>query len=101
MTSTQPNTAEGRTSRRRVLQGTVVSDKMDKTIGVRVERLTRHPKYRKYIRIHKKYLAHDENQEARIGDTVEISETRPLSKQKRWRLQRIVSRAALPEEVDS
>lgn len=101
MTSTQPTTAEGRTNRRRVLQGIVVSDKMTKTIGVRVERITRHPKYRKYVRRHKKYLAHDENGEARIGDTVEIRETRPLSKQKRWRLVRVVSRAALPEEVDS
>ncbi len=101
MTSTQSNEPEGRTNRRRALQGVVVSDRMAKTIGVRVERITRHPKYRKYIRRHKKYLVHDENGEARVGDTVEIRETRPLSKLKRWRLVRVVSRASLPEEVGS
>ena len=82
--------------RKRVI-GVVVSDKMDKTIVVKVERFVQHPRFKKYIKRSKKYYAHDERNEARVGDTVEIEETRPLSKLKRWRLVRIVKRSALAE----
>lgn len=75
---------------RKSLTGIVVSDSMDRTIVVRVERLAQHPKYKKYIRIRKKFYAHDENNVVRAGDKVEIIGTRPLSKTKRWRLVRII-----------
>ena len=88
---------QARTSRRRVLWGTVVSDRMDKTITVRVERRMKHAKYEKFIRKHKKYHAHDEQGDAHVGDTVEIVETRPLSKSKRFRLLRVVERAQIAE----
>ena len=81
--------------KRKVLQGIVVSDRMQKTITVDVERVFRHPKYGKYVRRHKKYHAHDENREARVGDVVEIAECRPLSRLKRWRLLRVLERSAL------
>ena len=77
---------------RRTLRGIVSSDKMDKTITVRVERKYRHRKYGKYVRSHEHYHAHDENNEARVGDTVEVFYTRPLSKTKHWRLARILER---------
>ncbi len=83
-------------SRKRVV-GVVVSDKMDKTVVVKVERFVQHPRFKKYIRRSKKYYAHDEKNECRVGDTVEIEETRPLSKLKRWRVVRIVKRSALAE----
>lgn len=70
----------------RKLEGTVVSDKMEKTVVVAVERLKLHPKYRKYFRVTKKYKAHDENKEYHTGDKVVIQETRPLSKEKRWKV---------------
>jgi small subunit ribosomal protein S17 len=73
--------------------GRVVSDKMDKTIVVSVERLSRHPLYKRVIRLTTKFKAHDERNEARIGDTVRIVESRPLSATKRWRLVEIVARA--------
>lgn len=82
----------GRNSRR-TLQGTVISDGMDKSITVRVERITRHPKYGKFVRRHKKYMAHDEENTAKVGDVVEIAATRPLSKSKRWRLSNVVRSA--------
>ena len=69
---------------KRVMQGVVVSDKMDKTIVVSVERKFKHPLYKKYIRRSKKYHAHDEDNSCRTGDLVTIRECRPLSKQKRW-----------------
>ncbi len=75
---------------RRVLVGIVTSDKMAKTVTVRVERAFRHPKYGKIVRQHKKYHAHDEAETAHVGDTVEIAATRPLSKLKRWRLSRVL-----------
>ena len=74
--------------------GRVVSDKMDKTIVVSVERLQRHPLYKRVIRLTTKFKAHDERNEARIGDTVRIVESRPLSATKRWRMVEIVARAA-------
>jgi small subunit ribosomal protein S17 len=71
---------------RRVLQGTVVSDKCDKTITVLVERRVRHPIYKKYVRKSKKYAAHDENNSRKVGDVVSIIECAPISKSKRWTL---------------
>lgn len=78
---------------RKIKIGTVVSDKMDKTVTVRVERQIVHPKYEKIVRVSKKYKAHDEENSAHIGDTVRIMETRPLSRTKRWRLVEIVEKA--------
>ncbi|HEY7585394.1 MAG: 30S ribosomal protein S17 [Deltaproteobacteria bacterium] len=72
--------------------GTVVSDRMDKTVVVRVERLVPHPVYKKYVKRRTTYKAHDEKNEYRIGDRVEIVETRPLSKEKRWRVSRLIER---------
>src|SRR6187551_1625168 len=72
--------------------GRVVSDKMDKTIVVSVERLSRHPLYKRVVRLTTKFKAHDERNEARIGDTVRIVESRPLSATKRWRMVEIVAR---------
>lgn len=80
---------------RKVRIGKVVSDKMDKTIVVAVERSMRHPLYGKTIRKTKKYKVHDEGNECRIGDKVKIMETRPLSKEKRWRLVEILEKAEL------
>lgn len=73
--------------------GVVVSDKMDKSITVVVERKLRHPMYGKYVKKSKKFLAHDEKNDCNIGDTVKIMETRPLSKKKRWRLVEVLERA--------
>ncbi|MCL5781148.1 MAG: 30S ribosomal protein S17 [Firmicutes bacterium] len=78
---------------RKVRQGRVVSDKMDKTIVVAVEDRVRHPLYNRTIRQTKKFKAHDEENSCRIGDTVRIMETRPLSKDKRWRVIEILERA--------
>jgi small subunit ribosomal protein S17 len=71
---------------KRILQGEVVSDKNDKTIVVKVERRIRHAVFKKTVRVSKKYHAHDEKNEAKVGEIVRIEETRPLSKQKRWAL---------------
>ena len=73
--------------------GVVVSDVQDKTIVVRVDRRTPHPLYKKIVKVRKKFTAHDEKNEAKKGDTVRIVETRPLSKNKCWRLVEIISRA--------
>ena len=78
----------------RTLTGRVVSSKMNKTIAVEVERLVKHPRYGKYIRRTTKLLAHDETNESREGDTVPISECRPLSRNKSWRLVSVVERAS-------
>jgi small subunit ribosomal protein S17 len=78
---------------RKVRQGVVVSDVQDKTIVVRVQRTTTHPLYKKTLRVSKKYHVHDEVNDAKVGDTVRIVETRPLSKLKRWRLAEVVDRA--------
>jgi len=78
----------------KVMTGVVVSDKMDKTVVVLVNRLIKHPVYKKYIRRRAKFMAHDEQNSARMGDTVEIIESRPLSRFKRWRLTRILERRA-------
>ena len=81
------------TKKQRSQVGRVVSNKMDKTVTVRLERLVKHPLYGKYIRRSSKVHAHDENNECNEGDTVRISQTRPLSKNKSWRVDEIVERA--------
>jgi len=78
---------------RKMRIGTVTSDKMEKTITISVETVKQHPLYKKTIRTSKKYKAHDENNEAKTGDIVKIMETRPLSKDKRWRLIEIIRKA--------
>ena len=80
-------------SRRRTVEGQVVSNKMQKTIRVRVLREFKHPKYEKRIRRQTIYVAHDEKEEATMGDTVVITETRPLSRTKRWRLVKVTIKA--------
>lgn len=72
--------------RKRKLKGAVVSDKMQKTVVVSIVRLKKHPKYKKYFKVTKKFKAHDEKNEYHIGDRVLIEETRPMSKDKRWRV---------------
>jgi len=81
---------------RRAVTGRVVSDKMDKTVSVSVERLIKHPVYGKYIRRTTKVLAHDESNECKAGDRVTISECRPVSKKKAWKVVNVVERA--PEQ---
>jgi small subunit ribosomal protein S17 len=88
----QPGAAEART-RRKVRVGVVVSDKMDKTVLVRIDRRVRHPLYKKTVARSNKLAAHDETNDAHVGDTVRIMETRRLSKSKRWRVVEIVERA--------
>ena len=78
---------------RKTRSGKVVSDKMDKTIVVAIETLVRHPLYKKITKRTTKFKAHDENNECKVGDRVVIMETRPLSKEKRWRLVEIIERA--------
>jgi len=77
---------------RRTATGVVAGDPKNKTISVRSTRLVRHPTYRKYVRRRSTYVVHDEKEEARSGDVVEIMECRPLSKTKHWRLSRVISR---------
>ncbi|MGC9108998.1 MAG: 30S ribosomal protein S17 [Caldimicrobium sp.] len=84
--------------KRKEFIGTVVSDKMDKTVVVMVETLVKHPLYGKYIKRRKKFMAHDENNECKIGDKVLIEETRPLSKRKRWRVKQIIERGKVLEK---
>lgn len=78
---------------KRQMVGTVVSDKMDKTVVVLVERLVQHKLYKKYIRRRAKFAAHDENNASCVGDKVLISQSRPLSKTKRWRVTQIIEKA--------
>ena len=79
---------------RKKLMGTVTSDKMDKTVVVRVERLVPHKVYKKYVRRRENFKAHYEKNEFRVGDRVEIVETRPMSRDKRWRVARLIERLA-------
>ncbi len=81
------------TTRRKVREGMVVSDKMDKTVVVVVERLVKHPQYQKYRKQRARYKAHDERNRCRVGDRVRIIETRPLSAQKRWAVQAVLGRS--------
>jgi len=88
------------TNRRKRREGVVVSDKMNKTVVVEVERLVRHATYHKFLRQRRRYKAHDEKNQCRVGDRVRIIETRPLSAQKRWTVQAILLRpesAGAPE----
>ena len=81
----------------RNLQGVVTADRMHKTVVVRVDRLRKHPKYLKYYRVSKKFKAHDEQNEYRVGDRVVIQETRPLSKEKRWKVITLITRAIVSD----
>ena len=94
MTTTPETRAQ---NKRRTLQGTVTSDKMEKSITVLVERTYKHAKYGKFVRRHKKYLAHDEDGVAKLGDVVEIVSTRPMSKRKCWRLLRVLGAGRIEE----
>lgn len=96
MTTSTENSGTQRASRR-VVQGIVAGNGSDKTIAVRIERMFKHPKYKKYIRRHSKVHAHDEKSEAQVGDRVELMECRPMSKTKRYRLTRVVERPSLPD----
>jgi len=78
----------------KTLTGVVVSDKMDKTVVVQVERLVKHPVYQKYVRRRKRFAAHDEENQCRVGDTVLIRQCRPLSRRKRWRISKVLERVA-------
>lgn len=91
-TSAAPAAAETRSPR--ILTGRVVSDKMQKTVAVEIERLIKHPTYGKYVRRTTKLLAHDENGESHVGDLVTITPCRPLSRRKSWRLVKVVEKAA-------
>jgi small subunit ribosomal protein S17 len=93
MAETQENAQTVSRSSRKTRVGVVVSDKMDKTVVVSIERRVQHPVYGKFVRRTKRLKAHDERNDAKTGDTVRIMETRPLSKDKRWRLVEIVDRA--------
>ncbi len=79
--------------KRKTLVGSVLSDRMDKTVVVSIERLVKHPLYGKYIKRRVKYMAHDEKNECGVGDRVLIEETRPLSRRKRWRVSQILEKA--------
>jgi len=80
-------------NRRKTRVGRVISDGMDKTAVVVIDRLVKHPTYKRYVRRRKKYSIHDAENQCRVGDTVRFMETRPLSKNKRWRLVEVVDRA--------
>ncbi len=84
---------------KRRLTGIVISDKMDKTVVVKVTRKFEHPKYKKHVEKSKKYHAHDEKNECKVGDLVVIEETRPLSKTKSWRVVEILKKQMVVEEV--
>jgi small subunit ribosomal protein S17 len=86
--------------KRRSKTGRVVSDKMDKTVVVSVERLRRHPIYKRVVRLSSKFKAHDQENTARVGDTVRIEETRPLSREKRWTVVEVVARGSHEELID-
>ena len=83
----------GERGAKKTLEGIVVSDKMDKTIVIRVERLIKHPRTGKYIRRKAKFMAHDDKNECKINDKVQIVQTRPISKHKNWRVLKILERA--------
>ena len=86
--------------KRKTKTGRVVSDKMDKTVVVSVERLRRHPIYKRVVRLSSKFKAHDAENAARVGDTVRIEESRPLSAEKRWTVVEIVARGSHEEMID-
>jgi small subunit ribosomal protein S17 len=94
MTTGTQKAVEPKSGERTQLTGKVTSAKMEKTIVVEVTRLVQHPKYRRVVRISKKFYAHDEKREAKQGDTVRIVASRPLSRLKRWRLEQVLTRNA-------
>jgi small subunit ribosomal protein S17 len=94
MAETTTTTSEAARAKRKERVGEVISNKMAKTIIVRVERRFSHPKYKKVVTGYKKLYAHDEKGEAKVGDRVRLEETRPLSKTKRWRLVEVVERGS-------
>jgi small subunit ribosomal protein S17 len=96
-TAKAPAAETAQRGERMALTGTVTSAKMQKTIVVEVQRLVQHPKYRRVVRISKKFYAHDEERKAKQGDTVRIVSTRPLSRLKRWRLAEVLTRNASAE----
>jgi small subunit ribosomal protein S17 len=87
--------------KRRTKVGRVISDKMDKTVVVSVERLRRHPIYKRVVRLSSKFKAHDEENSAHVGDTELIEESKPLSREKRWRVIAVVARGSGEEMVDT
>mgnify|MGYP005838986443 CR=1 FL=1 len=87
-------------NKRRRLTGTVVSNKMDKSVIVQVQRTKRHPLYGKVIKVNARYMAHDEDNLCQIGDTVKIVESRPLSRRKRWAVEEIIVREVQLSEVE-
>ena len=93
MSASEQKIEARRPARRKVRIGKVVSNKMEKSIVVSIERSVPHPIYKKYFKRSSKLMAHDEKREARMGDTVRIMETRPLSKRKKWRLVDIIEKA--------
>ena len=92
MTETTPTAVSPR-GRRKVREGLVVSDKMDKTVVVVIQELKSHPLYKKVVRRNTRLKAHNENNDAHVGDRVRIVETRPISKDKRWRVAEVIERA--------
>lgn len=86
---------------RKSMTGTVVSDKMDKTVVIVVEKKFSHPKFKKVVKTTRRFKVHDEKNECRSGDFISISETRPLSKDKRWRLMEIIKKARVEEKVET
>jgi small subunit ribosomal protein S17 len=99
MAETTTTKTEERNNQRRVLVGVVTRDKTDKTRRVDVERLVKHPRYGKYIKKRTVCYIHDEKNESKMGDTVEIVETRPMSKSKCWRLVRVVTKAPVKVQL--
>lgn len=99
-TSQSAETVQDARRLRRAKVGVVTSNKMDKTIVVLVERMVKHPLFKKYYKRSKKYVAHDEGNRCAIGDKVEIVETRPISKRKRWNLKTILSKTQQSESVE-
>ena len=97
--------AENKTKQNKKLEGVVVSNKMTKTVVVSVERLKLSPKYKKYHKVSKRFKAHDEKGEYRLGDRVVIKETRPLSRDKRWRVVKLIAKSqkevVKPEEISA
>jgi small subunit ribosomal protein S17 len=86
-------TSETRVAQRKELQGIVVSDAMDKTVVIRVDRTKKHPRYSKVVRLSRKVHVHDERNDAHVGDTIRVISCRPMSKTKTWRLAEVVERA--------
>ncbi len=88
--------ASEKSKQRKIRTGVVISNKMDKTVVVEVSRTVMHPVYKKFVRRRKRFMAHDADNQCRIGDQVLIVETRPLSRNKNWRVRKIIREAALP-----